>query len=75
MRSQGTELYSFGDNLLLREAEYTAKYNLGYVPYDRNFYRCEAILVNGPWSGASTIGRGYEESPAVWDVSHLTNGT
>ncbi|KUL89563.1 hypothetical protein ZTR_04477 [Talaromyces verruculosus] len=69
VQSQGTDLYSFDKNLLLRAAEYTAKYNLGYdVPYDQNFYRCEAILVNGPWSGPSTIGRGYEESPAVWDI-------
>jgi hypothetical protein len=76
VQSQGTDLYSFGDNLLLKAAEYTAKYNLGHdIPYDRNFYRCEAILVNGPWSGPSPIGRGYESSPAVWDVSHSTDET
>ena len=69
-QSQGTDLYSFDNNMLLKGAEYTAQYNLGYdVPYDEKFYRCEAILVNGPWSGPSPDGRGYQSSPPVWDVS------
>ncbi|KAF3401401.1 hypothetical protein DPV78_005913 [Talaromyces pinophilus] len=68
-QSQGTDLYSLGDNLLLKAAEYTAQYNLGEdVPYDEKFYRCEAILVNGPWSAPSPIGRGYQSSPRVWDI-------
>lgn len=42
-QSQGTDLYGFGDNILLKAAEYTALYNLGNdVPYDPKFYRCEA---------------------------------
>lgn len=78
IQSQGTDVYSLGGNLLLKAAEYSAKYNLGYtVPYDPTFYRCEAILINGPWSAPSTIGRGLgnnsatSQTPAVWDVSHL----
>lgn len=70
VQSQGTDLYSFDNNMLLKAAEYAAQYNLGYdVPYDEKFYRCEAILVNGPWSGPSPMGRGYQSSPSVWDVS------
>lgn len=71
MQSQGTDVYSLGDNLLLKAAEYTAKYNLGYdVPYDPKFYRCEAILINGPWAVPSNISRGVAKPPPkVWDVS------
>lgn len=70
MQSQGTDVYSLGDNLLLKAAEYTAKYNLGYdVPYDPKFYRCEAVLINGPWALPSNISRGAVQStPKVWDV-------
>lgn len=67
LQSQGNDVYSDGDNLLLKASEYIAKYNLGYdVPYDRKFYRCEAILVNGPWSQPSNISRGAVAS--VFDV-------
>jgi hypothetical protein len=76
IQSQGTDVYSVGNNLLLTAAEYSAKYNLGHdVPYDPKFYRCEAILINGPWSAPSTISRGLgktsatTQSPGVWDVS------
>lgn len=70
IQSQGTDVYSFGNNLILRAAEYTAKYNLGNdVPYDPKFYRCEAILINGPWAAPSNISRGIVGSPKVWDVS------
>lgn len=61
--------------MLLKGAEYSAKYNLGNdVPYDPKFYRCEAILINGPWSAPSNISRGLGTSgtsltPPVWDVS------
>lgn len=76
IQSQGTDVYSVGNNLLLTAAEYSAKYNLGHdVPYDPKFYRCEAILINGPWSAPSTISRGLgktsakTQTPGVWDVS------
>lgn len=70
MQSQGYDAYSYGNNLLLKASEYIAKYNLGYdVPYDRKFYRCEAILVNGPWAQPSNISRGVSTTPGVFDVS------
>jgi hypothetical protein len=60
----------------MKAAEYAAQYNLGYdVPYDPTFYRCEAILINGPWAAPSNITRGVglsstgSKSPGVWDVS------
>jgi hypothetical protein len=60
----------------MKAAEYAAQYNLGYdVPYDRTFYRCEAILINGPWAAPSNITRGLgllstgAKTPGVWDVS------
>ncbi|KAK6948054.1 hypothetical protein Daesc_009818 [Daldinia eschscholtzii] len=70
VQSQGYDVYSLYGNLILKGAEYTARYNLGYeVPYDPKFYRCEAILVNGPWSAPSSISRGVASGPHVWDVS------
>lgn len=45
------------------------------MPYDPKFYRCEAILINGPWSAPSNISRALgktsatTQSPGVWDVS------
>ncbi|KAL1856447.1 hypothetical protein Daus18300_010714 [Diaporthe australafricana] len=70
MQSQGwQDSYTLLDTLLLRGGEYAAKYNLGYdVPFDRSFYRCEAILVNGPWAQPSEIKRGIVGSPKVWDI-------
>lgn len=70
IQSQGTDVYSLGDNLLLKAGEYAAKYNLGEdVPYNPKFYRCEAILVNGPWSAPSPISRGVTSTtPRVYDV-------
>ncbi|KAH8596298.1 chondroitin AC/alginate lyase [Bisporella sp. PMI_857] len=75
VQSQGTDVYSLGDNLLLKAAEYTAKYNLGEeVTYDPKFYRCEAILINGPWAAPSNISRGLgqlsstSKTQAVWDI-------
>jgi hypothetical protein len=67
-------VYGYGDNLLLKASEYIAKYNLGEdnVPYDRKFYRCEAVLVNGPWDRPSNISRGVRQNPAVFDVSFCT---
>lgn len=74
MQSQGWEdSYTILDTLLLKGGEYAAKYNLGYdVLYDRSFYRCEAILVKGPWAQPSEIKRGIVGSPKVWDVSYNT---
>lgn len=62
MQSQGwQESYTILDTLLLKGGEYAARYDLGYdVPYDRKFYRCEAILVKGPWDRPSEIKRGPE---------------
>lgn len=73
MQSQGWEdSYTVLDTLLLKGGEYAAKYNLGHdVPFDLSFYRCEAILVNGPWAQPSEIKRGIAGSPKVWDVSGL----
>ncbi|RYP21719.1 hypothetical protein DL765_002075 [Monosporascus sp. GIB2] len=70
VQPQGTDVYSLEDNLLLRAGEYVAKYNLGHeVPFDRKFYRCEAILVNGPWSKPSPINRGASNgTPQVHDI-------
>lgn len=68
VQSQGKDVYGLEDDLLLKAAEYTARYNLGEeVEYDRNFYRCEAILVNGPWSAPSNVSRGV--TPGAFDVS------
>ncbi|KAG6364086.1 hypothetical protein INS49_005684 [Diaporthe citri] len=70
MQSQGWEdSYTIIDTLLLKGGEYAAKYNLGYdVLYDRSFYRCEAMLVKGPWAQPSAIKRGIVGRPKVWDI-------
>ncbi|KIM98406.1 hypothetical protein OIDMADRAFT_43399 [Oidiodendron maius Zn] len=58
VQSQGGDLYSIGNNLLFLASKYAAKYTLNYtVPFDRKFYRCEAVLINGPWSEPSPINR------------------
>ena len=55
-----------------------AKYSLGHnVPYDKKFYRCEAVLVNGPWSEISEKNRGVGElngklTGPVWDIVYYT---
>jgi hypothetical protein len=75
-QSQGADLYGFASNLLLKGAQYGAQYNLGHdVPYDPKFYRCEAILINGPWSVISPITRGVgivnttgSMSAPIWDM-------
>lgn len=74
IQSQGYDIWSEGDSLLLKAAEYAAKYNLGNdIPYDNKFYRCEAVLVNGPWAEISEQNRGVgltngALSPAIWDI-------
>ncbi|KAF2220425.1 chondroitin AC/alginate lyase [Elsinoe ampelina] len=67
VQSQGGDLYSYEDNILLKGAEYAACYNLNYtVKYDPSYFRCEAVLVNGPWSVISDIRRGL--SRPVWNM-------
>ena len=52
---------------MLRAAEYTAKFSLNYtVEYDPKLYRCEAVLVDGPWPAISTAKKGF--SVPVWDI-------
>lgn len=76
-QSQGYDLFSYATDLLTKGSEYVAKYNLNQtVPYDPNWYRCEAVLVNGPWPNISTVNRGIGNVPssgsvrssAVWDL-------
>ncbi|GME24913.1 hypothetical protein V500_04511 [Neofusicoccum parvum] len=68
-RSQGVDLYSLGDNLLLKAAEYAAAFNLNQtVPYDPSWYRCEAVLVDGPWANISTESFGVRSALPAWNV-------
>ncbi|KAL4901438.1 hypothetical protein BDW74DRAFT_187676 [Aspergillus multicolor] len=68
-QSQGIDLYELGDDLLLKGAEYAAKYNLNEsVSYDPSWYRCEAVLVNGPWKTISEDKRGVTNANPIWDV-------
>ena len=68
-QSQGSDLYSIGNNRILLGSEYSAKYNLNYsVPYDASWYRCEAVLVNGPWSDISSADRGVSSARPIWDI-------
>ncbi|KAL5356447.1 chondroitin AC/alginate lyase [Aspergillus floccosus] len=68
-QSQGVDFFSLGKNLLLKGAEYTAKYNLNEtVPYDPKWYRCEAVLVDGPWATISDAKRGVSNVRPVWDI-------
>ncbi|KAL2814525.1 chondroitin AC/alginate lyase [Aspergillus cavernicola] len=67
--SQGIDLYGLGDSLLLKGAEYAAKYNLNEsVPYNPRWFRCEAVLVNGPWETISEKNRGVTGKNPVWDI-------
>ncbi|KAL3419810.1 hypothetical protein PVAG01_08308 [Phlyctema vagabunda] len=68
-QSQGADLYGLGDNLLLKGAEYTAAFNLNQtVPFDPKWYRCEAILVGGPWPEIAYNAFGISNSTPVWDI-------
>ncbi|KAF7169698.1 hypothetical protein CNMCM5623_002362 [Aspergillus felis] len=68
-QSQGVDLYSLGPNLLLKAAEYAAKYNLNEtVEYDPKWSRCEAVLVNGPWATISEEDRGVTNQNPMWDI-------
>ena len=56
--NQGDDLFSLLGNRLLFGYEYTVRYNLCYsVVYDKDFYRCDAWLVNGPWPIISNVTR------------------
>ncbi|KAL5339329.1 chondroitin AC/alginate lyase [Aspergillus crustosus] len=68
-QSQNLDLYSLGDNLLLKGAEYAAKFNLNEsVEYDPKWFRCEAVLVNGPWDEISEEKRGVTNINPVWGI-------
>lgn len=68
-QSQGVDLYGLGNSLLLKGAEYAARYNLNEtVTYDPNWYRCEAVLVNGPWDTISEEKRGVTNQNPIWDI-------
>jgi hypothetical protein len=76
VKNQGFDLFSLDNSLLFKASEYAAKYNLnGTVPYDPSFYRCEAVLVNGPWANISAENRyiGYQSgktNPACWRLTY-----
>ncbi|KAI6914780.1 hypothetical protein KC318_g466 [Hortaea werneckii] len=68
-QSQGFDLFKIEDHLLLKAAEYTAKYNLGHnVTFDPSWYRCEAVLVNGPWHTIAEENRGVTSNRPIWDL-------
>lgn len=76
-KNQGHNILGYANNLLLKGAEYTAKYNLNQtVPYDKNWRRCESVLVNGPWAEISSYNRGVvnttgttvKKLPQAWDL-------
>ncbi|KAF6829517.1 glycoside hydrolase family 92 [Colletotrichum plurivorum] len=68
-QSQGSDLFSQGDDLILKGAEYSAKFNLNQtVKYDPKWFRCEAVLVNGPWAEISQDKRGVTASNPMWDI-------
>lgn len=68
-QTQGSDLYSLNNNLLLKAAEYAAAFNLNQsVEYDADWFRCEAVLVGGPWPNVSTNSFGISSStPKIWD--------
>ncbi|GKZ33025.1 hypothetical protein AbraIFM66950_002742 [Aspergillus brasiliensis] len=72
--NQGYDLFALENNLLFTAAEYTGKYLMNEtVPYDASFYRCEAVLVDGPWANISAENRyiGYQDgktNPAAWGL-------
>ncbi|KAL4967189.1 uncharacterized protein BDV14DRAFT_198288 [Aspergillus stella-maris] len=67
--SQGVDLYGLGDDLLLKGAEYTAQYNLNQsVEFDPSWFRCEAVLVGGPWGAISEEKRGVTSENPMWDI-------
>lgn len=70
-QTQGSDLYGINDNILLKGSEYTSKYNLnGTVVYDPKWYRCEAVLVDGPWTSISELNFGVNNASnnPMWDI-------
>ena len=73
VQSQGGDLYEIGGSLILKGVEYAEKHNLGHdVPCVPKFYRCEAILINGPRSETSDIPHGIDVvseklTEPIWD--------
>jgi hypothetical protein len=67
IKNPGDDLFGFNNNLLLRGAEYTTQYNLNNtVTYDPKVFRCEAVLVGGPWTEIATANRGI--GVPAWDI-------
>lgn len=59
--SQGGDMFKEHNNLILRGAEYAGQYNSNKtVPFDPSFYRCEAVLVDGPWGTVANVSRGLK---------------
>ncbi|KAK5171487.1 uncharacterized protein LTR77_004632 [Saxophila tyrrhenica] len=68
-QSRGVDMFGLDDQLLLKGAEYTAKYNLNQsVPYDPSWFRCEAVLVDGPWSQIAIYGREITSNYPIWNL-------
>ncbi|KAJ6013231.1 chondroitin AC/alginate lyase [Penicillium herquei] len=72
--NQDYDLFALDNDLLFTAGEYAGKYLMNNtVPYDATFYRCEAVLVDGPWADISAINRyiGYQDgstAPAAWGL-------
>jgi len=67
--NQKDDLFALLNNRLLVGYEYTAQYNLGNsVPYNESFYRCDVVLVNGPWPNISDSGRGVWRP--IWELPY-----
>ncbi|GFN15281.1 hypothetical protein AtubIFM55763_009704 [Aspergillus tubingensis] len=72
--NQDYDLFALEDNIVFTAAEYAGKYLMNHtVPYDASFYRCEVVLVDGPWANISAVNRyiGYQDgktNPAAWGL-------
>ncbi|GLB07790.1 hypothetical protein AtubIFM57258_003155 [Aspergillus tubingensis] len=72
--NQDYDSFALEDNLIFTAAEYAGKYLMNQtVPYDASFYRCEVVLVDGPWANISAVNRyiGYQDgktNPAAWGL-------
>ena len=72
--NQDYDLFTLEDNIVFTAAEYAGKYLMNQtVPYDASFYRCEVVLVDGPWANISAVNRyiGYQDgktNPAAWGL-------
>ncbi|KAM0278261.1 hypothetical protein ACHAQH_005274 [Verticillium albo-atrum] len=64
LETQGIDAWGELDSVLLKASEYTAKYNL-----NETYYRCLAILVDGPCDTIADHKRGISpDLPGVWDL-------